>query len=160
MARLARILSIALITAAAVVMLDVALTLAYKEPVSSVYGTLKQNAAAGQLEKVEAAFKQKLERAPVAKLAPEKTLTPAQTARRARRLARSFSQGLEQGQPLGRIVAPKMDLDAVFLNGIDTSTLQEGPGHYPDTSLPGQPGTLWRVHLQGDEDRDRDPGSH
>jgi sortase A len=142
MARLARILSIALLTAAAVVMLDVALTLAYREPVSSVYGTLKQNAAEGQLEEVEAAFKKKINAAPQADSAPEKTLTPAQKARRARSLARSFGRDLEAGQPLGRIVAPKMDLDAVFLNGTDTSTLQEGPGHYPDTSLPGQAGTV------------------
>lgn len=140
MARLARILSIALITAAAVVLLDVALTLAYREPVSSVYGTLKQNAAAGELEEVEAEFKEKIKRVPQG--APTETLTPAQTARHARRLARAFSRGLTAGQPLGRIIAPGMKLDAVFLNGIDTSTLQEGPGHYPDTSLPGQQGTV------------------
>lgn len=140
MARLARILSIALITAALVVLADVGLTLAYREPVSSVYGTIKQNAAAGELEEVEAAFQAQLERVPEA--VPGKALTPAQTVRRARRLAGVFSRGLKDGQPLGRISAPRMELDAVFLNGIDTSTLQEGPGHYPDTSLPGQRGTV------------------
>lgn len=142
MARLARILSIALITAAVVALLDVAMTLAYREPVSSIYGTIKQNAAASELKEVEAAFQERLD-LPARDAAQAPNLTPAQTAARARRLARSFSRGLEKGQPLGRIVAPAMkDLDAVFLNGIDTATLQEGPGHYPDTSLPGEPGTV------------------
>lgn len=147
MARPARILSIALITAALVALFDVALTLAYREPVSSLYGTLKQNAAEGELEEVEEAFNERLERAepdiPEVRPTPDRKETPAQEARRARHLARSFSRGLEQGQPLGRILAPDMGgLDAVFLNGIDTATLQRGPGHYPDTSLPGEPGTV------------------
>lgn len=142
MARLARILSIALITAAVVALLDVALTLAYREPISSIYGTIKQNAAADELAQVEAEFNRRIDSAGLT-TASGPTLSPAQRARRARKLARGFRRGLEDGQPLGRITAPAMaDLDAVFLNGIDTTTLQEGPGHYPDTSLPGQPGTV------------------
>ena len=141
MARLARILSIALITAAVVALLDVAVTLAYREPVSSIYGAIKQNAAAGDLERVESDFRKRLEGSGSAPA--DRLLTPAQSVRQARRLAGAFAHGLEQGQPLGRIIAPEMDgLDAVFLNGIDTSTLQKGPGHYPETSLPGQPGTV------------------
>lgn len=141
MARLTRILSIALITAAVVLLLDVALTLAYKEPISSIYGTIKQNAAASQLEAVEAAFQDRLQSRGQAALSP--SLTPAQKARRASRLARSYARNLTDGQPLGRIRAPAMsDLDVVFLNGIDTATLQEGPGHYPETALPGEPGTV------------------
>jgi sortase A len=30
----------------------------------------------------------------------------------------------------------------VVIQGTDTSSLQRGPGHYPTTSLPGQPGTV------------------
>lgn len=148
MAHLARISSIALITAAIVVLLDVGLTLAYREPVSSIYGTIQQNAAASQLKEVEAQFKSELRasssrRTGRPKKSTEVELTPAQEVRVARRLANKFSATLEEGQPMGRLLAPAMkDLDAVFLNGIDTATLQEGPGHYPDTSLPGQPGTV------------------
>ena len=42
MRRLAHILSIALITAGLVVLADVAVTLAYREPLSSIYGSIKQ----------------------------------------------------------------------------------------------------------------------
>lgn len=142
MVRLTRILSIALITAALVALVDVALTLAYREPVSSIYGTIKQNAAADRLAEVERDFDRRLDATPLADR-PKAGLTPAQRVRRARALATGFRRTLTEGQPLGRILVPEMgDLDVVFLNGIDTATLQEGPGHYPDTSLPGQPGTV------------------
>jgi sortase A len=35
---------------------------------------------------------------------------------------------------------PRVGLEAVVFEGIDTETLQKGPGHMPDTPLPGQPG--------------------
>jgi sortase A len=35
---------------------------------------------------------------------------------------------------------PKVALEAVVFEGIDTESLQKGPGHMPNTPLPGQPG--------------------
>lgn len=35
---------------------------------------------------------------------------------------------------------PKVGLEAVVFEGVDTETLQKGPGHMPNTPLPGQPG--------------------
>ena len=54
--RLLHILSVALITAGLVVLADVATTLAWREPVSSVYGSIQQHKAAGQLADLEDAF--------------------------------------------------------------------------------------------------------
>ncbi|MGQ0849192.1 MAG: sortase [Actinomycetota bacterium] len=45
-----------------------------------------------------------------------------------------------QGQPFGRMIAEKIGLDAVIFEGVDPDTLKLGPGHMPDTPLPGQPG--------------------
>jgi sortase A len=43
--------------------------------------------------------------------------------------------------PPTRIIIPEIDLDAVVLQGWDEEgTLKRGPGHKPDTGLPGQPG--------------------
>lgn len=39
-----------------------------------------------------------------------------------------------------RIVVPKVGLDAVVFEGVGRETLTRGPGHMPDTPLPGQPG--------------------
>ena len=53
MHRFLRILSIALITAGLVVMVDVGLTLAWKEPLSSIYGSIRQGEAEDQLADLE-----------------------------------------------------------------------------------------------------------
>src|SRR5205085_1071336 len=35
---------------------------------------------------------------------------------------------------------PKIGLDSIVVNGVGRSDLRKGPGHYPDTPLPGQRG--------------------
>ncbi|MGH8926061.1 MAG: sortase [bacterium] len=44
------------------------------------------------------------------------------------------------GVPFGRIEIDKIGLDAVIFEGVDRDTLKLGPGHMPETPLPGQPG--------------------
>ena len=56
MHRALRILSTALITAGVVIFIDVGLTLAWREPVSSLYGSIKQSEARDQLHQLESAF--------------------------------------------------------------------------------------------------------
>jgi sortase A len=133
--RLFHILSIALITAGVVVVADVAVTLAYKEPLSSIYGSIKQAEAESQLDDLEAAYPTHADRRAVARVMNPK--------RRLGILARRFAATAETGQPIGRIEAPAMDgLNAVVVQGTDTASLQRGPGHYPETPFPGQGGTV------------------
>ncbi len=54
--RVLRILSIALITAGLVILVDVGLTLAWKEPLSSIYGSLQQGKAEDELTDLEDRF--------------------------------------------------------------------------------------------------------
>jgi sortase A len=44
------------------------------------------------------------------------------------------------GSAVGLIVIPKIGLSMVVVEGTDTAELQQGPGHYPGTPLPGQQG--------------------
>jgi sortase A len=46
------------------------------------------------------------------------------------------------GAALGRLIIPRLGLDAVFRQGIASSVIDRGPGHYPTTSLPGHGGTV------------------
>lgn len=132
---LARIASVVLITAGLVVLVDVGMTLAYREPISSLYGSLKQHAAANQLKEIEAAYPQPGD------LRAARGVT--NVGKRAAILARRFGKTAETGQAIARIKAPNMDgLDAVVVQGTDTSSLQKGPGHYPETVFPGQDGTV------------------
>jgi sortase A len=45
-----------------------------------------------------------------------------------------------EGQPVGIIDIPKIGSDYVVVEGTSTDDLERGPGHYPGTSLPGNPG--------------------
>ena len=47
---------------------------------------------------------------------------------------------LENGDALARIEIPAIDVDDIVVAGVDTSALKKGPGHFPDTPLPGQLG--------------------
>lgn len=134
MHRALRILAVALITAGIVVFADVGLTLAWKEPISSIYGQLKQDEARDQLAGLEREFP-----------------TPADLRRlrslpgpraKVRALANRFAAQATTGEAIGKILIPHIDLDAVVVQGTDTASLQKGPGHYPDTPFPGQPGTV------------------
>ena len=46
----------------------------------------------------------------------------------------------EMGEPIGRIVIPKANVDHVMVEGVTPEVLRTGPGHMPWTPLPGQPG--------------------
>jgi sortase A len=127
------ILSVALITAGLVVLADVVTTLLWEEPASSLYASVKQHDARGQLDRLESEF-------------PTRADTrAAQRVHGSRRqvevLARRFSRRVEDGQAIGRIVIPSIGLDIAVVQGTNTSDLQQGPGHYPSTPFPGEPGT-------------------
>ena len=135
MRRLARIASVALITAGVVLLADAAITLAWKEPLSAIYSAIEQNQAADELNSLSDEFLQDPE---VADLAASR----AATARRAERLADLYEKRLEEGKPFGRIKIPSIDADYVVVEGTEEADLERGPGHYPDTALPGQRRTV------------------
>lgn len=46
----------------------------------------------------------------------------------------------EPGEPVGRLSIPRIGVDKIIVQGVDLSLLRKGPGHFPQTPLPGQPG--------------------
>lgn len=46
----------------------------------------------------------------------------------------------EAGDPVARIEIPRIGVDFIVLQGVDLRLLQDGPGHFPQTPLPGQAG--------------------
>ena len=132
--RTLRIASTALITAGLIVLADVGLTLAWKEPLSTIYGSIKQGEAADELAALEDRFPSRAD------------LAAAEGARgvgqRVGLLADLFERRVERGEGIGRIAIPRIDLDAVFVEGTDTASLQKGPGRYPRTAFPGQGRTI------------------
>ncbi len=45
-----------------------------------------------------------------------------------------------EGEAVARIQIPKIGVDSIVVNGVSRDDLRKGPGHYPDTPLPGQEG--------------------
>jgi sortase A len=46
----------------------------------------------------------------------------------------------DDGDAMARIRIPAIDVDKIVVEGVTVSDLKRGPGHYPDSPLPGQPG--------------------
>lgn len=134
MRRALHIASVALITAGIVVGVDVGLTLAWKEPLSTAYGAIQQGRADDQLDRLEDEFP-----SPEDLRAVERVENPR---KRTEQLADRFAGRVDEGEGIGRISIPRIGLDQVFVEGTDTGTLQKGAGRYPETGFPGQGRTI------------------
>jgi len=128
-----RRISTLLITVGALLLADAAITLLWQEPVSALYGRVQQ----GRLEDRLA----QLERAPVAAV-DRRALAALDEGRRVAFAARALGRRSRAGDPLGRIRMPSIGVSQVFVAGTGAAALRTGPGHYPDTPLPGQRGTV------------------
>lgn len=47
-----------------------------------------------------------------------------------------------EGDSIARLNIPKIGVSEYVVEGTNTTTLRKGPGHYPDTPLPGERGTV------------------
>ena len=55
-------------------------------------------------------------------------------------LAEQNLPAFEEGDAVARIEIPKIGVNDIVVAGVSTSDLKKGPGHFPDTPLPGQLG--------------------
>jgi sortase A len=132
--RALRALSSVMIVAGAILLADAGLTLLWQEPVSAVYAQLQQGRLSDRLEE--------LERAPLAP-AEQRALERIPDPRRRQAFrARALGRRLDPGDPMGRIVMPAIGVSEVFVEGTGAGDLRTGPGHYPETPLPGERGTV------------------
>jgi sortase A len=127
-------LSTVLIVAGALLLIDAGITLLWQEPVSALYASLRQNALGDDLNRIETRRIARVEVQALRRLQTEK--------RRLTFLARAERGKANPGDPLGRIQIPKIGANFVIVQGTDASDLREGPGHYVNTPLPGEPGTV------------------
>lgn len=134
MRTLLRQISTILILAGLMLLADVGLTLVWQEPVSAIYADWRQNALADDLDDLsvpdlEPAEVEALERLPL-------------DEDRAAFLARALKRRTDAGDPIGRIRIPEIGATKVVVEGTDGGSLRKGPGHYPETPLPGIRGTV------------------
>ena len=134
MRRALRALSTILIVAGVLLIADAGITLAWQEPISAIYARITQNRLGHDLRTLERAQPTDLERRALARLGTEQ--------RRIAFLARALRRKAQPGDALGRLRIGKIGSSFVVVQGTDGSSLQKGPGHYPETPLPGLGGTV------------------
>jgi sortase A len=123
-----RLLGTALVVAGALVLADVAVTMAWQEPVSALRAGRAQHRLASEMRGVHFA-------APVG--AAARAAAPARMAAAARRFARTR----RDGDPVAELRIARIGLRAIVVRGIDPADLREGPGLLDATPLPGEHGT-------------------
>lgn len=60
------------------------------------------------------------------------------TRRSLARSAADWRRSVGRGEAVGRLRVPRLDLDAVMVNGTDKETLKRGPGRYLGSRMPGE----------------------
>ena len=128
-----RFVASVLITSGILMLADAGLTLARQEPVSAFFAAREQGRLAHKLD-VEAAGVVARDKLLVASIRDVK--------RRLARLGAIERKRARAGDPIGRIKLPTLGRHYVVVQGTDTDTLRKGPGHYPSTVFPGEPGTV------------------
>jgi sortase A len=128
-----RVLSVALILAGALVLIDAGVTLVWQEPLTALYAKFRQDDLRGNLRAIEHAAPTAVERRTLASLPDER--------HRIAFLARRLERHAGDGSAVGRIVIPKIDASYVVVKGTGTEELKSGPGVYSDTTFPGVAGT-------------------
>jgi sortase A len=116
------------------VLADGVVPLVWQEPLTALYARVQQGKLDDELATLERTPPTAVERRVIAELPdPRRRL-----AFRARALARRS----EPGDALGRLRIPAIGVDKVVVEGTGAGELRTGPGHYADTPLPGQRGTV------------------
>lgn len=115
-------------TSGLLLLADAGITLLWQEPVSALIGAREQAVLEDQLER--------------ALLAETGGGTQEPSRREVEAAAERAASRAGEGEALGRIAFPTLGRDYVMVEGTETASLRKGPGHYPDTALPGQGRTV------------------
>jgi len=129
-----RALSSVLIVTGVLMLTDAALTIAWQEPVSSVYAWVVQEGLGDDLLELERSSPTPVELAALDALEGNR--------RRMAFLARGLRGKAGRGEAVGRISIERIDASYVLVNGSDPGSLRKGPGIYDDAPFPGVPGTV------------------
>jgi len=132
-----------------------ALTLLYGDPVTAWYTRHKQQALSQRLDVIDTQWAAKLAVRPAAlsrhitavSMGSEARDAALARASRLRAAAIAFRRSLGEGQPIGRILIPRIHLKMVVVQGTSEGDLSKGPGHYDsasgqNTGLPGMGGVI------------------
>ena len=120
-----------LLVVGVVLLIEVAVTLVWQEPVTALSSRGEQDELSERLRAAESAA-----------LAAPTGFAAGRGNERGAVLARRYKRQAAPGEPLGRIHIPRLGMNMVFVQGVSGDALKKGPGHYLPTALPGERGTV------------------
>jgi sortase A len=127
--RFIRDISSVLMISGLLLLIDAGVTILWQEPVTAVIGKVRQ----GQINKQFLSFTT----TPLSPVDTRALVTVKTEKKRISYLARREARQVTTGAAVGRIVISKIGASFDVVQGTDTSSLEKGPGHYPETALPG-----------------------
>jgi sortase A len=99
----------------------------WQDPFTALYTAHQQRNLVTEYDREEADY-----RPPVSRRKPRDPL------RGIRRAAARYRRQLERGDAVGRITVPRLDLNAIVVEGTDSASLTKGPGRYRRSYVPGE----------------------
>jgi sortase A len=110
----------------------------WQDPFTAIYTKYQQDNLADELEEREETFVPAPAPAPPAQRRRPPATPRVSAQDRVAADAARYRRSVGRGAALGRLDVPRLDLDAVVVNGTDHDSLTRGPGHYIASALPGQ----------------------
>jgi sortase A len=132
--RLIRDISSVLILSGLLLVLDAGATLVWQEPVTAAIGMIMR----AQVNQRYLSYKT----APLTGSDVQALHTIKPQGERIAYLARRERAQVTTGDAIGQIEFPRIGNTYNVVQGTDTHSLEEGPGHYPQTALPGMGQTV------------------
>jgi len=134
MRRLVLDVSSILILTGLLLLLDAAITLVWQEPVTAAIGLV----ARSNLDKRYLSY----QTAPLSVIDHDALAGLRSRRERIAFLARREQHQLKTGDAIGTLEIPKIGASYTLIQGTDAGSLEKGPGHYPQTALPGMGRTV------------------
>jgi sortase A len=131
MRRLGRVAGLGLAAVGALTLVWVVTVWQWQDPFTALYTTWQQHRLEAQLNREFGAYQPRPEKGPVRVSTTAEARAVEAAAARLRRTARV-------GQPIGRIVVPRLGLNMIVVNGTDEASLTHGPGRDLRSYMPGQ----------------------
>jgi sortase A len=134
MRRLLRDTSLVLIISGVLLLADAGVTLLWQEPLTAVIALIERS----QIDKRFLSYRH----APLSHV-DRKALAALHTVNaRVTYLARQERRAVKTGDAIGTMSIPRISANYTVVQGTDTTSLEKGPGHYPQTAFPGMGQTV------------------
>jgi sortase A len=127
--RLIRDFSYVLIISGALLLADAAVTLLWQEPLTAVIAVIKRDGVDKRFLSYRGAPLSELDHRALSALKTQQ--------QRIAYLARQERRQVKTGEAIGILQMQKLGATYTVVQGTDDTSLQKGPGHYPETPFPG-----------------------